>query len=396
MNNKFISILVTACAVLMTVFSANVAAQAQNGTISIDRYDTYGQKDPYPISVSGLSGEALNVLTFDLTVSGFTLVSKEKASALVSAKNENNIIAKLTDSTGENVLFNRSYKNGSTRAQAHVLAADIVKAIMGVDSFFNDKIGYCVNSAKNKNEVYTADFDGRGSMQVTGDGSMIRCLTSGRDGKYLYYTSYMKGNPDIYSHNLSTGERKRLFHFSGLNASPTISPDGTKIAMILSKDGNPELYVANVDGTNLRRLTKTKNDESAPTWSPDSQTICFSSRMSGSSRLYTISAAGGKPVRLRTTGVGSATEPDWSPDGKTIAFTTSTGGFSVCVVPAKGGQATVLAQGTDPKWASNSKALLYSGKNGKKNSLFIINVDTKQKKVIGSVVGDVTQPTWIK
>src|SRR5215218_9067398 len=42
---------------------------------------------------------------------------------------------------------------------------------------------------------------------------------------------------------------------------PEISPDGTKIAFVSTRDGilNPEIYVMNSDGSNQQRLTK--NDD---------------------------------------------------------------------------------------------------------------------------------------
>lgn len=390
---------ITCIALALCVFnlsSVPVSAQGTGTDIDIERTASY-TSNPYPVYITGLSGEALKVLSFDLEVGGCNLVAKDKATHVVTASNEGNIVAKFTDKSGDIQFFNRSYKNGTTRLQAHALAGDIIKVLTGKDSIFNDKIAFCINTATDKNEIYIADFDGANPQQITRDGSLIRGLTWGPENRSLFYCSYMKGNPDIYFHDLQEGKRNRIAAYTGLNTSPEVSPDGTKVAMILSKNGNPELYVSNLDGSDLKRLTNTSKDESSPCWSPDGKTICFSSRLSGYSRLYTIPATGGTPKRINTSGVGSATEPDWSPDGKTIAFTTVVkGGFQICTVPVKGGVVEVLAAGTSPKWASNSRTLIFSRKLDKKSILLMLDVPTKKTKTISNVSGSASQPCWTR
>ena len=394
---KLIPTVFAALVLAVTPFlSLDAQAQSSSGAYDIDR-NISGTTKPYPVNISGLSGEALKILQFDLEVGGCDIVSKDNADYLVTASNKENIIGKLTDKTGSIRFFNRSYKNGTTRTQVHALAADIIKALTGADSIFGMKIAYCINTATDKNEVYIADFDGSNPHKLTNDGSMIRGLTWGPDNESLFFCSYRAGNPDIYRQDLRTGKRTRIAGYLGLNTSPAISPDGKKIAMILSKGGSPDLYVANIDGTNLKQLTHTKGDESSPCWSPDGTKICFSSRQSGASRLYVIPAAGGQMKQLKTSGVGSATEPDWSPDGKSSAFTTTTrSSFQICVVPSQGGEVEVLAEGASPNWASNSRTLIFSKKSGKKSSLVMLDVPTKKSKIIGSVTGSATQPCWTR
>jgi hypothetical protein len=52
---------------------------------------------------------------------------------------------------------------------------------------------------------------------------------------------------DLHPH-LTTGNAV-LRQIPRLNSSASISPDGTKVAMILSKGGSPDLWVSNIDGS---------------------------------------------------------------------------------------------------------------------------------------------------
>ena len=196
---------------------------------------------------------------------------------------------------------------------------------------------------------------------MTSDGVIVAAPTWVPGKRALYYVSYKFGAPEILWHDLNTGDRKRFATFAGSNMSPAVSPDGSKVAMILSKDGTVDLYVCNSDGSGLRRLTNSREEESSPCWSPDGQWICFADKSGGRRALRKVSPNGGTPVRISTSGVSNPTEPDWSPDGKWIVFTSQRGGgFDICVVPSGGGSATVLVEGEDATWAPNSRTVVYA------------------------------------
>ena len=185
-------------------------------------------------------------------------------------------------------------------------------------------------------EIYVADFDGHNAQAVTKDNNLVAapCWVPGHLA--LYYVSYKLNHADIFYHDLSTGARRAFAHYGGSNMSPAVSPDGSKVAMILSKDGWTDLYVCDADGSNLKRLTKSPQDESSPCWSPDGKWICFAAKEKEHRTLCKVPASGGALQQIGTAGMPSPTEPDWSPDGKWIAFTAQyRSGFQICVVPAE-------------------------------------------------------------
>ncbi|MEI9866606.1 MAG: hypothetical protein WDN00_19055 [Limisphaerales bacterium] len=195
---------------------------------------------------------------------------------------------------------------------------------------------------------------------------------------------------------MSTGQRRIIAKFSGLNTSASVSPDGSKVAMVLSRSGSPNIWVCNADGTNFKQLTSTPEDESSPCWSPDGQWICFATKIKSRRVLAKVPAGGGAVQRIPTSGVSNPTDPDWSPDNKWIAFTSQMGDFNICIVPSSGGSVTVLTPGQHPSWAPNSRTVVLNRSAGSQQSLSVLDVMTKQVKDIGRISGNDSQPAWAK
>jgi TolB protein len=282
------------------------------------------------------------------------------------------------------------------RRQAHAFADDIVFAITGKKGIGLTKIAFKAQSPDGTGEIYVSDFDGNNPQAVTQDKAIVSAPSWEPGRLALYYNSYKLENPDIFYSDLSTGQRRVVARFGGSNFSPAASPDGSKVAMILSKDGSPDVYVCNADGSNLKRLT-TGVEDSSPCWSPDGQWICFATKIAGRRLLAKVPADGGAVQVIHTTGAPNPTEPDWSPDGKWIAFTSQTSEFDICVMPADGSATpVVLARGEDPSWSPNSRTLVFNHSVGYRQTLSVLDVFTKQVKDVGRIAGSDSEPAWRK
>lgn len=394
MNPRSSSVLTLLLGALLGLATASTSSIAQN-EIDIDRFGAGTRA--IPVTLTGFTGEVESTLRFDLEVMGFIVVPQDRAQFLISGSNADNVAGRVTDKINHAQLLGQDYRGAAPRILAHWFADDIAEKLTGRKGIARTRIAFKIDFGRTS-EIYVADYDGYNSRALTADHSIVAAPAWGPGRKLLCYTSYQLNNPDIFSHNLQTGERKVVARYSGLNASPSVSPDGRRIAMVLSKDGSPDIYVADIDGSNLRRLTRTREDESSPCWAPDGRTICFVSRAPGKAALYKISVDGGEMRRISTAGVGgNLTEPDWSPDGKTIVFTAQTGGgFDICTVPAEGGQATVLVSGEDPSWASNSRTVIFTRRSTGRRILSLLDVPTKRVKDIPRLSGNCSQPSWAR
>jgi len=378
------------------VFSALLVQGATAADIDItEEVGSFGFLKPVPVNISGFTGEVDAVLKQDLRFMGIVHVPPEEAKYLISGSNNSRVEGRVVARATKEQRLGRAYSGGSLRAQTHQFADDIAKTLTGLPGIAQKKITFKVESGLMKSEVYIADYDGHNARAVTQDRSVV-AGPAWVDPSTLVYGSYKMGQIYVYSHNLPTGARKAASHYPGSNMSPAISPDGRRIAVILSKGGNPDLYVRDLDGDNLVQLTRTREAESSPCWSPDGRTICFVSRERGSASLYLVSPLGGELRRLSAAGAPNPTEPDWSPDGKWIAFTSQARDFSICIVDARGGPAMTLVAGEDPSWAPNSRALIFCRGRDHAKVLSLLDVPTKHVKDIARIQESNSQPSWAK
>jgi TolB protein len=387
----------TYLSILLTIFAANFCSGqiSQSPIVIPGTVTTFGQK-PIPVSLDGFSGEVEGVLKFDLYVQGFSFVSPDEAQYQISGSNSGNVVGSVTDKFAKKSILSRSYTGASLRREAHAFADDIVQTITGKPGIAQTKIAFKAQLPSGSGEIYVSDFDGGNPQAVTHDGAIVAAPAWVPGRLALYYTSYQPGNPDIFYHDLSTGQRRIIAGFSGLNTSAAVSPDGSKVAMILSKSGSPDVWVCDADGSNLKQLT-TGVQDSSPCWSPDGKWICFAGYIGNRRALAKVPAAGGAVQRMPTVGVANPTEPDWSPDGKWIAFTSQMGEFDICVMPADGSAPpTVLVRGQDPSWAPNSRTLIFNHSIAYRQTLSVLDVFTKQVKDIARISGSDSEAAWAK
>lgn len=197
--------------------------------------------------------------------------------------------------------------------------------------------------------------------------------------------------------SLVSGQRYILANFKGNNSAPAWSPDGKRLAIVLTHGANSQVYVINADGTGLQQLTRTTAIDTEPVWSPDGQTIYFTSDRGGSPQVYRMDATGANVQRVTFDG-GYNVSPRLSADGKSLAYIKrDEGKFRVALQDLASGQVQVLSATTrdeSPSFAPNGRMILYATVMAGKGTLAAVSTDGRVKQRLSQTGGDVREPAW--
>lgn len=137
------------------------------------------------------------------------------------------------------------------------------------------------------------------------------------DSKFLAYVTDT-GVKNIFSKGTSIGSNAtNLTNSTANNYSPNWKAGF--ITFVSDRDGNPEIYVMPSTGsTTPTRLTTNTAIDATPVLSPDGTKVAYTSNVGTVEQIYTVPVSGGVPTQL--TSAGANTNPSWSPDGTKITF----------------------------------------------------------------------------
>jgi TolB protein len=270
----------------------------------------------------------------------------------------------------------------------------------GDAGIFRSRIVYCKEVGKGDNvpkELFMSDYDGANERQLTFTKSINISPTFHPRKGIAFFTSYLAGDPQLYKIDVESGELTRLGNYPGIVTAPEVSPDGNRIACVLSKDGNSEIYVLDIKGNIIKRLTRHKRIDTAPTWSPDGRMIAFSSDRTGSLQIYLMDFDGLNVRRLTYQGRYNDS-PIWSERGDRLTFVTRTksGRFDIASIDTSGNDFRVLTEvgrNENPHFSPDGKHIIFSSTRLGGRDIFTMDITGRnQRRVTRSRV--CSNPTW--
>ena len=116
-------------------------------------------------------------------------------------------------------------------------------------------------------------------------------------------------------------EPEEIWRAGALAEPPAVSPDGSRVAIVVRREGKRRLAIVSADGRSTAAIGESINvqgfaSQSMADWSPDGRWIVtVGTDAAQGPGLFKVSVDGGAPVRLVA---GEALNPVWSPDGEVI------------------------------------------------------------------------------
>ncbi len=305
---------------------------------------------------------------------------------------------RLYDTFKEKLLVGKKYK-GLIKDQRKIVrrfCSEIVFILTGDKGFFNSEIAFVSKSSGNK-EIYICEFDGYNPRRVTHTKSITLSPAWSSDGKWLAYTSYAKGKPDLYLEHLSQ-KRGAVISKKGINITPAWVPNKFALAATLSFSGDPEIYLLTGTGKVINRLTNNRGIDLSPTWSPDGKRMAFVSKRSGTPQIYIKNIASGAVGRLTFQGRYN-TQPSWSPKGDKVAYAGMGNGQNNIFLIGIDGHGTIQLthdQGDNeaPSWSPDGSLIVFSSTREGPSRIYVMTAYGTDQRRLLTLLGEQTEPDW--
>jgi eukaryotic-like serine/threonine-protein kinase len=196
-----------------------------------------------------------------------------------------------------------------------------------------------------------------GDVDVSPDGKLIAVTQpdAGASGADIWIIDWQQA-----------GRSTRLTLDPSDDINPVWShPSGDRVAFTSYRKGNADIYVKNANGTGAETpLLDSPINESIEAWSHDGRYIAYKQGQTPNEDIWILPLFGDKKPFPIVQGPFKKDEPQFSYDGKWLAYTSdeSGGTFQVHVVSFPSGEQRIPVSkdgGGQPRWSENGKELFF-------------------------------------
>lgn len=309
------------------------------------------------------------------------------------------------------------------RKQMHKVADTIHKTLFNKNGIASTRILYTLQTPntqssserKYNSEIWECDYDGGNPVQITKQGEY--CITptfypaKKHQEQQFLYVSYEKGPSKIFLSSIRKGVGEPFISLRGNQLLPAISRDRSKIAFICDAGGRADLFVQAIHpergllGKPIQAYTFPSSVQASPTFSPDGKKIAFVSDKDGTPRIYIISTPHYSMGRDLPAAICIShknrenTCPNWSPDGKKIAYSAKTDGTrQIWIYDVETEEEKQLTSGKshkeNPCWAPDSLHIVFNTADVNASDLYLVNLNEAKTIKITDGPGKKHYPAW--
>ena len=305
---------------------------------------------------------------------------------------------RLFDTFKNNMLIGKRY-SGSPEDQRMMIkrfCSEVIQSLTGRPGIFDSQIAFASNGSGFK-EIYVCDFDGKNVHQITNKHNITAFPNWSSDGRYLTFTSFANGPPQIFTHDMKSGLENN-FHFKGVQIAPNWIPNRFELTATLSFEGDQEIYLLTGGGKTIKRLTNSSGIDVEASMSPDGKLMAFVSQRAGTPQVY-IQEMSGDHIRRLTFHGQYNTQPSWSPKGDKIAYSSMEDGqVNIYVIDTDGNHPIRLTynQGDNeaPSWSPDGSLIVFSSTREGRSRIYVMTAFGTDQRRLLDFPGEQRQPKW--
>lgn len=287
------------------------------------------------------------------------------------------------------------------RDMGHHVSDVVFEKLTGIEGAFSTRIMYVTASGPFAQKTYRlniADADGHRVTTVLVSDEPILSPTWAPDGNRIAYVSFEEDSrPSIYIQDLAAGTRQVLKRFPGLNGAPAFSPDGRRLALVLSKSGSPDIWIYNLETRRLQQVTRHYGIDTEPSWGADGESVVFTSDRGGKPQIYSIRLSDLVIERLTFEGDYNARAKVLADGSGVVMVHQRDDTYHIALLDLNRGRMTILTETSldeSPSIAPNGSMLIYATQKDEQGILAAVSIDGGIKFNLPSSSGDVREPSW--
>jgi WD40 repeat protein len=210
------------------------------------------------------------------------------------------------------------------------------------------------------------------------------------EGGVLAYASLDPVRADILAANVDGSGERNLTPDGGnsgdpLDETPSVSPNGTKIAFQRIDDPNPNaIYVMSIDGTGLHRVGV--ENAFAPVWAPDSSRLAYSIPFGDDLHVVDDDGTNDRVVASDLARFGYT----WSPDGSRIAYGAEAGLHVVSVADGSLSTLAAIPEAWRPAWSPDGTRIAFLDDS----DLYVVNNNGSGLRTFADMGNEPETPNW--
>jgi len=181
--------------------------------------------------------------------------------------------------------------------------------------------------------LYMGDVESGRYWPVLVEARPAASPTVSPDGSRIAYVSDLS-HAEVIEAPLGEGPVRTILGGTHTHQMADLSPNGQQLVFVTNHRGASEVWITSLAEGWERPLVSLSDikvgGETAqflmnPAFSPDGRRVAFSAKLPSSDRLFTVFASGGAPVEATTEKSGFEMTPAWSPDGNWLAYSALVG-----------------------------------------------------------------------
>jgi len=212
----------------------------------------------------------------------------------------------------------------------------------------------------------------------------VRALAPRFGGDSLFYLSSLGTGDGLWRYR--DGQALEIWRGAddALLEAPAVSPDGSRVAIVLRRSGKRQLHVLSADGAELQPIAKAIDVQGTACWSPDGKWIVAGGSDPTGSGIFKIPLESGSPVRIAA---GPGLNPVWSPDGSLIVYAgTNVRSFAPLLAVHPDGTSVELPKisvrrlGARARFLPDGKSLIYTQGLLESQDFWLLNLATMKSR----------------